>query len=598
MSIQFPFCAVTGQGNLKLALILAAINPAIGGVLISGPRGCAKSTLARGMLDILPNKENASFVDLPLGASEDRVLGSLDLQTVLNEKQVRFQPGLLAQAHNGILYVDEVNLLQDHLVDVLLDVAASGENKVERDGVSHSHPAKFLLLGTMNPDEGELRPQLQDRFGLCVELSNQFSLDQRVEVVKRREEFDCDSLSFSNKWEGTQKQLSQSIHQARSRLASITCNNEIRLEIANRCQMAHVDGLRADIVFYRAALAHCAWTGRLEVSNEDLNAVEPLVLQHRRQNPSTHSNNGLDSPRNKSSNGELPHQYLQDGFKQDSESKYEKDLNRGIKPESQNPDDSEVKSGDWGSMAPVQQSTQLVSGQWLSPFLKTRSGQSSSKQNVTEQLFGRLKGNRERGSYRTPLFSHRPDWIKTVMASPLAWPPKTIKRKPFRKGASRMHLIVLDTSASTLADQQFSKAKGLILNIAEQAYLKREQIAILGFGNDEVIELLPKIRAPKYISQKLDAIHAGGGTPLEMALFSSRKKIQEWIKEQPGLKVFSYLLTDGRVNEKTLNDIHGQTLSKETVLVDLEQSSVKRGRGQKIADVICAQYLNLNQALS
>lgn len=276
----FPLAAVVAADALKQALCLAAIDPAIGGVLIEGPRGMAKSTLARGVADLL---EGGAFVDLPLGASEERIVGTLDLDAALGEGRVRFSPGLLAKAHGGVLYVDEVNLLPDHLVDLLLDVAASGTNQVERDGVSHRHPARFVLIGTMNPEEGDLRPQLLDRFGFKVTLSGSPEPAARAEIVRRRLAFDADPQAFLARWHAEQDALVQRCLAAHRQLASIPLDDASLSSIAQRCFDANVDGLRADLVWLRGARAHAAWRGARAIAPEDLDAVEPFVLAHRRR---------------------------------------------------------------------------------------------------------------------------------------------------------------------------------------------------------------------------------------------------------------------------------------------------------------------------
>jgi len=296
--IIFPFSAVQGQPLFKLALLLATVNPLIGGVLISGPRGSAKSTLARAVADLLPVTEGLTpeFVTLPLGASEEMLIG--------------FSPGLLKKAHTGVLYVDEVNLLSDHLVDQLLDVASSGVNIVERDGVSHRHDARFTLIGTMNPDEGELRPQLKDRFGLMVELDNVYSIEERISIVKTRQSFEKDRVTFCDNYQAKQILLQQQISDAQELLPNVTCDDTCLIEIATRCQQANVDGLRADIMMHRASLTHAAWFGRKEVTFADIEQVAPLVLLHRQQSagsppPSTSSQAGSspDKPSEKNNSG-------------------------------------------------------------------------------------------------------------------------------------------------------------------------------------------------------------------------------------------------------------------------------------------------------
>lgn len=277
---HFPLSAVVAADELKLALYLAAIDPAIGGVLIEGPRGMAKSTLARGIADLLPQ---GIFVTLPLGASEERIVGTLDLDAALGEGRAQFSPGVLAKAHGGVLYVDEVNLLPDHLVDLLLDVAASGVNLVERDGLSHRHAARFVLIGTMNPEEGELRPQLLDRFGLKVTLDGQPQPAERAEIVRRRLAFDADPQGFIAQWDAPQQALARRCQDARERLAAIPLDDSALDRIAQRCFAAGVDGLRADLVWLRAARAHAAWRGAPCIEAVDIDAVEHFALAHRRR---------------------------------------------------------------------------------------------------------------------------------------------------------------------------------------------------------------------------------------------------------------------------------------------------------------------------
>ncbi|HEX6423924.1 MAG TPA: ATP-binding protein [Acidimicrobiales bacterium] len=271
---RFPFSAVVGQGEARLALLLAAVDPGIGGVLLRGDKGSAKSTLARGLAGLLPG--GAPFVELPLGATEDRVLGTLDIKAALTEGETHFRPGLLAAAHGGVLYVDEVNLLPDHLVDVLLDVAASGVNQVERDGVSHSHPARFVLVGSMNPEEGELRPQLLDRFGLSVEIKAPNDPLQRAEVVRRRLTHDA----------GGHVGASEGDILLRARLAASMPADLPDTVVDFACRLAvsvGAEGLRADLVLCRGAAAFAGWEGRSVATAADVERVAPVTLGHRRR---------------------------------------------------------------------------------------------------------------------------------------------------------------------------------------------------------------------------------------------------------------------------------------------------------------------------
>lgn len=278
-STTFPFTALEGQEQLQLALLLLAVDPTIGGVMIEGPRGTAKSTSARALADLLPTGQ---FVNLPLGTTEEQLQGALDLEAALQGSKVQFRPGLLAQAHEGILYVDETNLLPDGLVDLLLDVCASGINRVERDGVSHQHPARVALIGTMNPEEGQLRPQLLDRFGLYVRLPNVPNVAVRKRIVQARMAFDADTHGFMAKHASAQNQLASQLAQARSAVVGIDWSEPVFDHVAQLCHQAQVEGVRADLVMLRAARAHAALQGRVNVTLADVDAVAELALLHRR----------------------------------------------------------------------------------------------------------------------------------------------------------------------------------------------------------------------------------------------------------------------------------------------------------------------------
>nr|ASN77466.1 Mg chelatase subunit e [Pedinophyceae sp. YPF-701] len=313
----FPFTAIVGQEEMKLALLLNVIDPKIGGVMVMGDRGTGKSTTVRALVDLLPEidvvendpfnsdpndpelmsedirdrvkrneslpvmKKKITMVDLPLGATEDRVCGTIDIEKALTEGVKAFEPGLLAKANRGILYVDEVNLLDDHLVDVLLDSAASGWNTVEREGISISHPARFILVGSGNPEEGELRPQLLDRFGMHAQIGTVREPELRVKIVEQRSSFDENPTAFRSDYEESQSQLRTSLVEARARLKEVTLDFDFRVKISEICSELNVDGLRGDIVTNRAAKAIAAFEGRSEVTPEDIYRIIPLCLRHR-----------------------------------------------------------------------------------------------------------------------------------------------------------------------------------------------------------------------------------------------------------------------------------------------------------------------------
>lgn len=329
MAVSFPFSAIVGQDEMKLAILIAAVDPSVGGVLVLGDRGTGKSTAVRALAALLPKmravigcpyhcdpqapagacetcdglRARASLksrlqpvpvVDLPLGATEDRVVGALNLERALTHGEKAFEPGLLARAHRGFLYVDEVNLLEDHLVDLLIDVAASGENVVEREGLSVRHPARFVLVGSGNPEEGELRPQLLDRFGLSVEVSTPKDLPDRIEVVRRRDAFERDPQAFLAHWAKADDKIRRNLVKARERLAGVAVPDSVLEQAARLCIALGTDGLRGELTLMRAARALAALDGADTVSDAQLRRIAVPTLRHRlRRNPLDDTGSGV-----------------------------------------------------------------------------------------------------------------------------------------------------------------------------------------------------------------------------------------------------------------------------------------------------------------
>ncbi len=292
MRAPFPFSAIVGQDEMKLALLIAAVDARIGGVMVFGDRGTGKSTAARSLAALLPpitvtgaegraRKVPVPFVDLPLGATEDRVVGALDIERALGSGEKAFEPGLLAKADRGFLYIDEVNLLEDHIVDLLLDVAASGENVVEREGLSVRHDARFVLIGSGNPEEGELRPQLLDRFGLSVEVRTPQDIDVRVEILKRCDAHERDPVAFAERWAKPERATLRRIAKGRDSLATVEIGDATLRRASELCVAVGADGLRGELTLMRAARALAAFEGAVQATDAHLRRVAPLALRHR-----------------------------------------------------------------------------------------------------------------------------------------------------------------------------------------------------------------------------------------------------------------------------------------------------------------------------
>lgn len=574
MQPSFPFSAIIGQDQLQTALLLLSIDPQIGGVLLSGPRGSAKSTVVRGLADLV---QNQPFVNVPLGASEEMITGSFDLGKALNNSEVAFQPGLLAKANGGILYVDEVNLLTDNLVDLLLDAAASGINRVERDGISHSHEAKFSLVGTMNPDEGELRPQLLDRFGLMAQVATAFSLEQRQQVVQQRLAFDQNPEQFIQHNQAEQDVLREKLEWAKDSLCAVIVPDAISAQIAQRCAEANVEGFRADLTMHRASCANAALNRRLKVSEADLDEVAPLVLAHRRQ-----LTDRKPLPPNNPQNDNGPAGSAAD----DSAAR-----NGGASSGSS-------MQGSWGALDTVSTATAPAR---LMPLLSAIKPLPTSINGTASASASKQKGKAQSPRFtsqsqnNTQHNNRKLDWFRTLgmnhhrgLKSHNQLP--NLKFRYPRAVALELDLVLLDTSASTLSGQGLNQAKGVLKALSQRSYRKRRLLSIVTFGNDSVSTLLHPQRAPYDIQDKLDSIRAGGGTPVGAALDYAENLLNR--QRYRDFECAIFLVTDGRLNKSAMH--HALLSAYPITIVDIESSRIKLEQGKQLAQQISAQYIHVS----
>jgi magnesium chelatase subunit D len=492
--MTFPFDAVVGLDDAKLALKLTALDPRIGGVLLRGQKGSAKTTLARGFAAYLGD---APFVELPLGATEDRVVGSIDVHAALVDGEARFQPGLLAAVDGGVLYVDEINLLPDHVVDILLDVAVSGENLVERDGISHRHPARFVLVGSMNPEEGELCPQLLDRFGLCVNMEAPRSVEDRVESVRRRLVFDRDRELAD---------LAQPEVLPRSGIKA-TIDDDLMTAASRLALSVGAEGLRADLVLCRSAAAHATMQGRQRADVDDLRRVAPLVLAHRsRRGP-------FDPP-------VIPPEALQEAIDTTLDS------------------DDEASDDDYaedGGEAPDQG---LTMGTPRRPPVAPADAASSSR--------GRTVGHREAGSGDAVAVMPT---VRALAARRTTDRNASLDRDDLRtnlrvKERGRTIVFCVDLSGSMGAPERAAGASGTVLGLLGNAYENRHRVALVGFRDTGAEVILAPTSSVEIARNRLGGLTTGGETPLAAGIETALTVAESAANsESDGLIV---LLTDGR----------------------------------------------------
>ena len=628
---RYPFSALVGQEDLKLALLLNAVSPEVGGVLVRGEKGTAKSTAVRALAKLLPSikvvagcpyscdpasanpdcpagphpedapaeERPVRLVELPVGASTDRLAGTLDIEKALAEGRKAFEPGLLAAAHRGILYVDEVNLLSDHLVDLLLDVAAMGVNHVEREGVSVRHPSKFILVGTMNPEEGELRPQLLDRFGITVEVAGSPDPSQRAEVVRRRLHHEADPGDFGRKWSAADNELARHIEAARQRLPEARIPEDILYKIAALCAELGVDGLRGDIVTAKAALALAAWHARDEVAVDDVRRAALLALSHRRRRGPFDEQPGIDPEELAKALSNDPNPAPPDGPNGGAPSPESKHTSE---PEPQRPPEetSEARPGvgerNYASTEPFRAvRLEIPQKSWGGPL--------GRRSRTTGGLLGHPVGDRE------PVGPARD---VALAATIRAAAPRQKERGRDRSGIlvrqqdlrekvregreGNLILFVVDASGSMAARRRMGAVKGAVLSLLTDAYQRRDKVGLISFRGEGAQVLLPPTASVELAASRLEELPTGGRTPLAAGLEKAAEVLARERLRDAERRPLLVLLTDGRTTagpgpHRAAARLRAMRIA--SVVVDTEEGYVRLAMAGEIASSLGAQYLRL-----
>ncbi|MGV0792655.1 magnesium chelatase subunit D family protein [Mycolicibacterium sp. XJ1819] len=595
--MTYPFSAIVGHDRLRLALLLCAVRPEIGGVLIRGEKGTAKSTAVRGLAKVLSAVDGASLVELPIGATEDRVVGSLDLQKVLRDGEHAFSPGLLARAHGGVLYVDEVNLLHDHLVDVLLDAAAMGWVHVERDGVSHSHEARFVLIGTMNPEEGELRPQLLDRFGLTVDVHASRDVDVRVDVIRQRMAFEADPDGFAERYVEADAELADRIAAARAAVEWVALPDSELRRIAALCAAFDVDGMRADLVVARTAVAHAAWRGADTVTEEDVRVAAELALPHRRRRD-PFDDPGLDP-------GQLDDAMEQAAEAADSDPEPDPDPDPPGGGGSSSPDDVPDSPGPQGASNSAPRPSAPPSAVFRTRALVVPG--------VGEGAPGRRSRARNRtGTVISSTTAHDEGHGLHVFGTLLATagrqrekgrprPSPADIRLAVREGREgNLVIFVVDASGSMAARDRMSAVSGATLSLLRDAYQRRDKVAVITFRQQAAQLLLPPTSSVHIAGRRLARFDTGGKTPLAEGLLAARDVLVREKARDRARRALVVVLTDGRATGGP--DPLGRTREAAArlvaehaaaVVVDCETSYVRLGLAEQLAAQLGAPAVRL-----
>ncbi|MET8846943.1 putative cobaltochelatase [Amycolatopsis sp. NPDC004625] len=625
----YPFTAVVGLPDLRLALVLSSISPAVGGVLVRGEKGTAKSTMVRALAGLLPgvdvvdgcrfscdpaapdplcpdgphdgakaHRRPAKLVELPVGAAEDRVIGSLHLERALAEGVTDFQPGLLAAAHRGLLYVDEVNLLHDHLVDTLLDAAAMGRATVEREGVSVSHAARFVLIGTMNPEEGELRPQLLDRFGLTVEVASSRDPEQRVEVVRRRLAYEADPDAFAAQYADEDAQLAADIEAAQRLLPAVKLPDEALRQIAEICASFEVDGMRADIVTARAAVAHAAWAGRDEVTTDDVRVAARLALPHRRRR------NPFDAP---GISEEQLEQALQDA-QPDPGPEDDGPGSGSTPPEAPEPPQSSENAPQAEPNQSGGQQKTVGAGETFKARVFRVKGMGEGERGRRSRAI--TDSGRTIGVQPASVHEGRPHLVATVKAAAphqkargrdgagLKLRPEDV-RYALREGREgNLVLFCVDASGSMGAKARMREVKSAVLSLLLDAYQRRDKVGLVTFRGAAAELALPPTISVDAAASRLEGLPTGGRTPLAEGLLEAARVLRVEEIRDPRRRPLLVVVTDGRATSgpdavARAQAAAGLLAGVTTIVMDCESGKMRLGLAADLAARLGAEHVPL-----
>ncbi|CAN5174955.1 putative cobaltochelatase [soil metagenome] len=631
MNVQYPFSAIVGQEDLKLALLLNAVSPEVGGVLVRGEKGTAKSTAVRALARLLPRirvvagcpyscdpespnpecpagphlsdahseERPVRLVELPVGASTDRLAGTLDIEKVLSEGKRAFEPGLLAAAHRGILYVDEVNLLSDHLVDLLLDVAAMGVNHVEREGVGVRHPSRFILVGTMNPEEGELRPQLLDRFGITVEVAGSPDPAERAEVVRRRLHYEADPKNFADKWASSDEGLARSVVTARERLPDASVSEDILFRVSSLCAELGVDGLRGDLVTAKTARALAAWDARNEVVLDDVRRAAPLALSHRRRrNPFEPA--GIDPEEMENALGDPEEDPEPPEDPGGVDTKPQNGDGNAATPQP-NHEPSETKAG-------AGERSHAASEQFRPVRLEAPTRGNGGPLGRRSRVLGGAGhpvGDREAGgSLRDVALAAT---VRTAAlrqgARQASRPGVAVRREDLRENVregreGNLILFVVDASGSMAARSRMSAVKGAVLSLLTDAYQRRDKVGMISFRGEEARTLIPPTSSVELAAARLEELPTGGRTPLSAGLEMTAEVLRRERLKDGERRPLIVLLTDGRATagpDPLRSAAMLGRLGAASVVVDTEEGYVRLGMVGKIAEALGGRCLRLEE---